>query len=53
MSEHLKVFFFYAKISFMSSFSCKTAVFGSRAMETHEPRQVRKGATVSDHLHVP
>ncbi len=26
---------------------------GSYAMETHEPRQVRKEAAVSDNLHVP
>ncbi len=29
------------------------ACVGSCAMESHEPRQVRKEATVSDPLHVP
>lgn len=35
------------------SFSGRTAVSGSCAMESREPRQVRKEAAVSESLHVP
>ncbi|MBP1765442.1 MAG: hypothetical protein H6Q65_2500, partial [Firmicutes bacterium] len=36
-------------------FQCRTAAIpaGSYAMETHEPRQVRKEAAVSDNFYVP